>query len=394
MGTVVEPREAVPTPAAIAAGPADHVTLLRDGAEALPRMFAAVRAARREILLEMYWLDSSRIGRALVDALTERAQAGVRVRVLYDALGSLGVDRQMYDALLAAGGEVIEFNPIAPWRRRFRLTAVSRRDHRKVLVVDRHTAFVGGLNIGMQWVPREEGGEGWRDDVAELRGPCCERLRALFFDVWTEQGGHAPSDIAPRSRRAVVSAARDELEHQRTTVLGHDAWGARRAIRRVYLSRIRRARHRVIIVNPYFVPDGAVLRALHRAVRRGAEVLVVVPKMSDVPAVTWASRALYTWLMRRGVQVYEWVGPMLHAKSALVDDWATTGSYNLDFRSLRYNLEVNVASADADFVAAMERSMRDDLATHCEPVTLALWQRRPWIVRLRATLFYLFRKLL
>lgn len=374
--------------------PRDAITLLRDGAEALPAMFDAVRTARREVLVEMYWLDSSRVGREFVEALTERARAGVRVRVLYDAIGSLGVDRGMYDPLLAAGGSVTEFNPIAPWRQRFRLTTVSRRDHRKILVVDGARAFVGGLNIGMEWVPVAEGGGGWRDDIAELRGPCVERVRAMFFDVWREQGGDAPDDFTPRSRRQLAGIARSELSHDGVTVLGHDAWGARRAIRRAYTSRLRGARRRVVIMNPYFVPDGGVLRALHRAAKRGVEVLVVVPRMSDVPAVTWAGRALYTWLMRRGIQVYEWVGPMLHAKSALVDDWATTGSYNLDFRSLRYNLEANVASTDPAFVHAMTQSLQDDLALHCEPVILEIWSRRPWTEKLRATLFYLLRKLL
>lgn len=372
----------------------DAVTLLRDGLEALPRMFNAVRGAQREVLLEMYWLDSSPVGRDLVQALTARAKQGVKVRVIYDAIGSLGVDRSMYDPLLEAGGQVLEFNPIAPWRQRFRLTAVSRRDHRKILVVDGRAAFVGGLNIGMEWVPSSQGGGGWRDDVAELRGPCCERVRALFYDVWREQGGEVPDDFVPRTRRQLTSLARAELSRERITVLGHDAWGARRAIRRAYLSRIRSARRRVIIVNPYFVPDGGVLRALHRAAKRGVEVLVVVPRMSDVPAVTWAGRALYAWLMRRGVQVYEWVGPMLHAKSALIDDWATTGSYNLDFRSLRYNLEANVATTEAPFIDAMERTILDDLATHCEPVTLEAWSRRPWSEKLRAAALYLFRKLL
>lgn len=394
MSNVVERAEAPENPTAIPPGNVDRIALLRDGAEFFPQVFAALAAAGREVLVEMYWLDSSPIGRRFVAALTERAREGVRVFVLYDAIGSLGVDRSMYDPLVAAGGRVLEFNPIAPWRRRFRLTAVSRRDHRKIIVIDGHTAFVGGLNIGMEWVPTRDGGGGWRDDIALIRGPCCERLRALFFDVWSGQGGAVPDDVRPRTRRQLVGLAQTELATERVTVLGHDAWGARRALRRAYISRIRRARRRVFIVNSYFVPDGAVLRALHRAAKRGCEVVVVVPRMSDVPAVTWAGKALYTWLMRRGVQVYEWVGPMLHAKSALIDDWATTGSYNLDFRSLRYNLEANVATSAGAFVSAMERSMRDDLATHCEPVILEIWARRPWIDKLRAAFFHLLRKIL
>lgn len=372
----------------------DPIRLLRDGAEALPRMLDAIRGAAREVLVEMYWLDSSPIGRELVAALEARARAGVAVRLLYDAIGSLGVDRAMYDGLLAAGGEVIEYNPIAPWRRRFRLTSVSRRDHRKIVVVDARVAFVGGLNIGMEWAPAEAGGGGWRDDVAEVHGPACERVRALFFDVWCKQGGAAPEDVSPRSRRQLAGALRHELSRDDVTILGHDAWGARRAIRRAYLSRINLARRRVLIVNSYFVPDLRMRRALHRAARRGAEVRIIVPRMSDVPAVTYAGQALYTGLLRKGVHIHEWTGRVLHAKSAVIDDWATTGSFNLDYRSLRYNLEANVASAQPAFVAQMERSIREDLAARCEPVDLAAWTARPWSDKARAAFFYVFRELL
>lgn len=372
----------------------DAIRLLRDGAEALPAMFDAIRAASREVLVEMYWLDSSPLGRELVALLEDRARAGVSVRVLYDAIGSLGVDRAMYDGLLAAGGRVIEHNPIAPWRRRFRLTSVSQRDHRKIVLVDGRVAFVGGLNIGMEWAPTERGGGGWRDDVAEVRGPACARVRALFFDAWRKQGGDVPDDVAPRTRRQLVGIARRELSREGVTLLGHDAWGARRAIRRAYFSRINLARRRVLLVNSYFVPDLRMLRALHRAAKRGAEVRVILPKMSDVPAVTYASQAFYTWMLRRGIHVHEWTGPVLHAKSALIDDWATTGSFNLDYRSLRYNLEANVASSHPGFVAEMERSIRRDLAERCAPVDLEAWAARPWIDRARAAFFYVFRELL
>src|SRR5581483_5427088 len=116
-------------------------------------------------------------------------------------------------------------------------------------------------------------------------------------------------------------------------VIGHDAFVARRAIRRAYLSHIREARHRVLLENSYFLPDTAVRRALERAARRGAEVRIIVPRMGDVPSVTYACRAMFAGLMRAGVHVHEWVPGVLHAKTGLVDDWATTGSYNLDYRS-------------------------------------------------------------
>lgn len=388
--TSAEVAEAADALRAPSAPRPDTLTLLRDGTEALPAMLAAVLAAEREVLLEMYWLDSTPTGRTFVAGLTEAAQRGVRVCVLYDSIGSLTADRAMYGPLLDAGGKVIEFNPIAPWRRRFMFERVSRRDHRKILVVDGRTGFIGGLNIGQPWAPHSEGGEGWRDDVARVDGPSVERLRAMFFDTWTSQGGALPDPAETLSIDPIEEAA----GAGNVRFLGHNSWASRRAIRTAYLSRIRRAKRRIFVMNPYFVPDPAVRRGLERAAERGVDVRVVVPRTSDVPAVLYAGHALYEGMMRAGVHVHEWVQGILHAKTALVDDWATVGSYNLDYRSLRYNLEANLASVDPDFVAAVERSFREDLAIDCEEIDPAVWARRGWFARLRSWAFYLGRKLL
>jgi cardiolipin synthase len=381
--------------------PGDHIRLLRDGAEAIPAMMKAIRAARREVVLEMYWLDSSVVGTAVVKALAERARAGVAVYVLYDAIGSLGADRSLYVDLLAAGAQVLEYNPIAPWRRRFRLERVSLRDHRKMLVVDERVAFVGGLNLGLPWLCLDEGGGGWRDDVAAVVGPTAARVRALFFETWTAQGGECPKNLRVFTSRERAEAAREELgvsnmsrAHPVVAVLGHDAWGARWAIRRAYLTRIRNAERRVLIENSYFIPDMRVKRALKYAARRGVEVRVVVPRESDVPAVKYATEWLYTDLMEAGIHIHEWTRGILHAKTLLVDDWATTGSYNLDYRSFRYNLEANLASTDLAFVASVEASMRKDLAECTAEVDLALWKKRPLFDKLRSWFFYLGRKVL
>lgn len=381
--------------------PGEQVALLRDGGEAIPAMLKAIRAARREVLLEMYWLDSSVAGTRIVDALTERARAGVAVYVLYDAIGSLGADAKMYDGLLKAGGKVIEFNPIAPWRRRFRLGWVSQRDHRKMLVVDERVAFVGGLNLGLPWLCADDGGGGWRDDVAAVVGPTAARVRTLFFETWSQQGGECPKNLRVFTARERAAAAREELgvadqrrPQPRVAILGHDAWGARRLIRRAYLSRINSAERRVLIANSYFLPDMRVKRALKRAARRGVEVRVIVPGESDVPAVKYATEWTYADLMAAGVHVHEWTRGILHSKTLLVDEWATTGSYNLDYRSLRYNLEANIASVDEGFVRAVEASMRRDLADHTRQVDPVQWAKRPWTEKLRSWGFYLWRELL
>ena len=148
-----------------------RVTLLKNGREAYPAMLSAINAARRQVLLEMYWFDSGRIGRRIALALAAAARRGVEVALLYDSLGSVEAEGEMFAALRAAGVHVVEFNPIAPWRERFNLEKLSRRDHRKILVVDGQVGFTGGINISDLWLPEEEGGEGWRDDMVRVEGP-------------------------------------------------------------------------------------------------------------------------------------------------------------------------------------------------------------------------------
>ncbi len=403
------------------------VSLLRNGAEALPAWLSAIAGAREEILLEMYWFDSDRTGRSFADALIERARAGVEVLVIYDAIGSLGTDDAMFDEMVAAGIKVREFNPIKPWHTRFRFAAVGLRDHRKILVVDEAVAFTGGINLCDQAASKESGGGGWRDDAVRVAGRPVTELRSLFFDTWLRLGGPAPSrgSVSRRARRQLNAAARYEAGQPSATwrerlkrvarlpgkarepgqpssivalrptvqVLGHNTWTAQRTLRNLYVRQIRAAGERILIANSYFVPDNTVRRALERAARRGVEVRVIVPEHSDVPSVGWAARAMFARLMRAGVHVHLWLEGMMHAKTAVIDGWATVGSYNLDYRSLRYNLEVNVASEDPGFVGSVATSFRTDLA-QCREIDPAVWTRRPWFERAVEWLAYLLRKVL
>jgi cardiolipin synthase len=148
------------------------------------------------------------------------------------------------------------------------------------------------------------------------------------------------------------------------------------------------------IENSYFAPHNPAPRALDRAPRRGVEVRVIVPKKSDVPSVGWAARALFASLMRAGVHVHFWLEGMMHAKSAVIDRWATVGSYNLDYRSLRYNLEVNVASEESGFVDSVEQSIRTDLEESCQEIDRDEWARRPWLEKVFEWFAYLVRKVL
>lgn len=321
-------------------GTTDRVRLLRDGAAAFPAMLDAIARAQSEILLEMYWIGTDKVGERFRDALAAKAREGVAVRIVYDSLGSLGVTDGFWDTLVQAGGDVREFHSILPFDPSFRWDRIEQRDHRKLLVVDGTEGFTGGINLGIQWAPVEEGGEGWRDDMIQVEGAAAQEMRTLFYRTWRRVArAETPHDLAPLPRRATrpVYVLASQRRH-------------RRSIHREYLVRIGGARRTVDIANSYFVPDRSVRNALFRAVARGVRVRVLVPERSDVQVVQYAAEALFDTLLRHGVEIHAMPGPMMHSKTAIIDRrFVTIGSYNLDERSWRKNLEINLAVDDEAF---------------------------------------------
>jgi cardiolipin synthase len=259
---------------------------------------------------------------------------------------------------------------------------MERRDHRKLLVVDGNDGFTGGMNLASPWLPRDEGGAGWRDDVVQTRGVAARELRSLFYKTWSRLTGERPDDVAPLSRR----------RHGAVWVLASQ-WRTFRSIHREYVFRIKRARSRVDIANSYFVPDRNVRRALYAAVDRGVRVRVLVPASSDVAVVQFAAEALFDTLLRHGVEVHTLPGTMLHAKTAIIDDdFTTIGSYNLDERSFRKNLEVNVAIDDARFARHVRDSFERDLAISTR-LDVAVWRERAMARRGLEWVAYAMRRL-
>lgn len=345
-------------------------------------MLDAIRGARHEILLEMYWFGSDKTGRRFADALSDKASEGVRVCITYDAVGSWETDRAMFEDLRRAGCSVFEFNPPRKWRLRWRVG--NRRNHRKQLVVDGCLGMTGGVNLGDPWAPVSEGGLGFRDDMIVIEGPAVHEMRAIFFSTF-----EGPK-VARSIRRSQPPAAMGDT---RVMVLANDYRRNRRVIERAYLSAIRASRRRVRIENSYFIPSLLVRHALGRAVKRGVDVRVVLPGKSDVPAVDYAARRLYGALLRRGIRIYEWAQSVLHSKIAVVDDWCTVGTHNLDYRSWLFNLELNVVVDDAATADALRARIEEAMAVSVE-VDAHAWRFRPLLERLLEFFFYRFRRLL
>jgi cardiolipin synthase len=374
----------------------NQVSLLRSGEEGFPSMLEAIRGARRRVLLETYILRSDATGKRFQEALLERARAGVRVRLMFDSVGSFGLVTEEYlSELASAGVDVLEYHPITPWRKRLLLRlrklrasadlrrgrpsrphvsrepgqwSLNRRDHQKILVVDDRVAFTGGLNVGDEYAPRPEGG-GWYDLQVRIEGPAARAFADLFHQAWLDGGGEPfEQPVAQsRSRWAPVLVHTCDNFRMRNRSRMHASY--RHAIRNAHAS--------IAIMNAYFVPDQLLRWALANAVRRGVSVRVMVPSNSDVRFVWYASRYLFARLLRAGVRIFEYEGKMMHAKAGVIDGiWSTIGSYNLDRRSMLHNLEAGVVVLDPGFAASLEREF-DACLAQCREITLPAWRRRP-----------------
>jgi cardiolipin synthase A/B len=371
--------------------PGNAVEWLRDGREAFPAMLEAISQARRQVLLEMYWFASDAVGRRFAEELTRALERGVEVAIIYDAVGSIGADLAMFAELSAAGAHVLEYNPVAPWRRKVQvsISRLSRRDHRKILVVDGSVGFTGGINIASQWAPLEEGGEAWRDDMMRIAGRAVTALSHCFHRAWRK---HPLPPLLHLHAESPPAAPGQRLLPVR--ILGERYFRHRHEIARDYVSRVYAAKKSVYIANSYFVPDGTVRRALTRAAARGVDVRVIVPAHSDVEAVKYAGRAQYERLLEAGVRIYEWQEGMFHAKTAAIDsNWCTTGTFNFDYMSLRNNLEVNASVLDEELSSQVVASFREDLKS-CLEIELKNVVARSLSDRLLENTFYRLRKFL
>jgi len=317
--------------------------LYTEGDELYRDMLADIAAARDAICLESYIFADDEVGRAFAGALTDAAAAGRRVRVLVDSLGSAGLMTQALKRRLTNAG--VEFR----WFQRLRLLRplrYNRRDHRKLLVLDRDVAYFGGFNLHRENSRQAYGEARWRDTHVRVTGALAAQVRTtfeLFWDPRFEEHDGGPE----RAGTFLLST------HQRM---------ARRQLRDLFAREFDAARDRILVTTPYFVPDRIIQRGLRRAAERGVDVRVLVPGRNDVPLVQWAARAVYGNLLASGISIYEYLPRVLHAKTVVVDgDWATVGTANMDYRSLSMNYELNLVCRAPALVARLEAHFYQDL---------------------------------
>jgi cardiolipin synthase len=332
------------------------VSLLRDARENYPAWLAAIRSAARVIHFENFIVSDDETGRAFAEALAERARAGVRVRVLYDWLGSSGRALPgFWSRLREAGADVRVFNPP-------RLTSPFwiRRDHRKLITVDGRLGFVSGLCIADNWQGTAEV-EPWRDTGLSLEGPLVADLDAAFAESWALAGSPIPAEELPDPSKIPPAG----------TVPARLISGRPGMFRTYRLDQFvaATAQRTLWLTDAYFVATTSYVQALAEAARDGVDVRLLVPGSSDVPVLQPIVRAGYRSLIENGIRVFEWNGSMLHAKTAVADGrWSRVGSTNLNLASWATNWELDVVVEDEGFAASMEAMYLEDLANATEIV--------------------------
>ncbi|UGQ47839.1 cardiolipin synthase [Massilia endophytica] len=354
------------------------VKLLFDGPATMAEMMKAIAQAKNHINFETYIFDQDELGEKFANLLIQKQREGVTVNVIYDSVGTIGVPQEFFDRMRQGGIRLVAFNPVNPAKVRGNGWKVNNRDHRKMLIVDGRVGFTGGINISDTYSksspfrsktrPRDKSDVGWRDTHVKIEGPAVQAMQWLFIQHWANQDAEDLRD-ADYFPKPVVAG--DKV----VRVLGSEP-GGKYEIYRALLLAIQEAKKSIHITCAYFVPDDQTLQALIDAAKRGVDVKLVLPSVSDSGLVFHAGRAFYTQLLEAGVKIYELKLSVLHAKTVVIDGvWSTVGSTNIDTRSFLHNAEMNVIVMGDAFGLEMENAFKEDLRNSNE-VTLKAWKNR------------------
>lgn len=343
--------------------------VLVDGHATFEALFAALDRAEHYVLTQFYIVHDDEIGQAFAERLLACAARGVRVHFLYDGVGSWKLPRRYRRRLEEADVEVGSFTGPRSWLKKLRLNF---RNHRKITVVDGREAFVGGLNVGDEYLGRDEKMGEWRDTHLHLRGPSVQGLQLSFVRDWYFATGR---DLA--AEWTPTPAAAD----QRALVLASGPADEVETCGLLYAHAIESAQKRVWIATPYFVPDGRVLGALQLAALRGVDVRVLMPRKSDSVLFKFVPYAFFDDVKPVGVKVHLYEPGFMHQKVALVDDeYGIVGTANFDNRSFRLNFEATVVVRDRAFCAEIEQMLEADFARATE-LTTEFLENKPWAFR-------------
>ncbi len=346
----------------------NRIEVFTNGEAFYPAMIEGIRGAERAVNLECYIFQAGRVADEMIDALTERAAAGVVVTIVVDAIGSAGLGRARWQRLVDAGCRIERYQPL----RWYRLARLNNRTHRELLVVDGRIAFVGGAGIADWWRYPQGKRHRWRDTMARVEGPVVAGLQGVLAENWLECCGEILTGEAFFPRLVPVGDV--------TAFVVKSSPSDRATVSRVaFQLLIDGATRAVQICTPYFLPDRTLRQELLATAARGVEVRVIVPgPATDQRWVRLASRRMYGQLLRGGIRIFEYQPAMTHVKALIVDDeWSVIGTTNIDNRSFEHNDEVNLAVLDRATNRRLLEDFERDLA-QCREMTAATWRRPLW----------------
>ncbi|MGC8120034.1 cardiolipin synthase [Marinobacter sp. VGCF2001] len=349
----------------------NHCTLLRDGEATFEALFDAMEDARHYLLLEFYIVRSDRVGRRIKAILERKLAQGVEVWFLYDDIGSAFLSRKWLNELSAAGARIASFGDGNIRRRRFQ---INFRNHRKLLVCDGQVGFVGGINLGDEYLGTAMDQEPWRDTHCRIEGPAVTGLQLAWLEDWNWASNIRPeldwvSNAPPPGDQEVLVLPTGPADTWETCAL-------------FFLNCINNARYRVWIASPYFVPDFQIMNALQLAALRGVDVRILIPEKTDSPLVRLAAYSYLVQASQSGIGIYRYQPGFMHQKVVLVDNrYAAIGTANLDNRSMRLNFEITTINTCPAFIREVESMLEDDLEA-CRLMTEYDYRERSILFRL------------
>ncbi|MBA1335030.1 MAG: Cardiolipin synthetase [Firmicutes bacterium] len=362
----------------------NNIKVLTNGPSTFREIIKELRKARDHIHMEYYIIRDDKLGVHIRNILIEKARQGVEIRILYDGVGSMQLTQSFFQPLREAGGQVHAF---LPFKFPFLDYRSNYRNHRKILIVDGRAGFLGGLNIGDEYLGRTKAFQFWRDTHLKLEGDAVYSLQAVFMQDWIfaagkdlDCGRYFPRhDIKMVKPVQIVASSPDSR------------WNS---IQNLYTQLVSMAEKKLYITTPYLIPDESLLTALKLAALSDVDVRLLVPGIPDKKIVHWASRSYYEELMEAGVRIYEYTRGFIHAKVIQVDGKiASVGTANFDIRSLHLGYEVNALIFDEQIAKILEEDFSRDLK-HCIEIDLKKWTDRPLTENLKESTARLFSPLL
>ena len=347
----------------------NKVKLLVNGEEKFPELMGALQQAKHHIHMEYYIYEQDEIGKAIIELLIEKASQGVEVRFIYDDFGSPSIKKKIEKRMREAGIEVHPFHKV-----HFYLLAnrINYRNHRKIVVIDGQTAFVGGINVSDKYINNKKIKLYWRDTHLRIDGPGVYYLQYLFITDWNFC---CPKKLKPDQLHFVPNKVIKENTYLQVAASGPDS--LQPSVLFSILQAIYLAKEEILITTPYFIPDESIIEALRIAALSGLSVKLLVPGICDSKFVNAASKSNYNDLLQAGVEIYLYQKGFVHAKTLVTDSkLSIVGTANMDHRSFELNFEVNVNVYDRQFAEQMRKVFFDDLKD-AEKIDAELWYKRP-----------------